>query len=499
MAAEKTYREKRSFDKTPEPQPAVDGDVDPGSALPGDTFVIHQHHARRLHFDLRLEMMNGEIPVLVSWAVPKNLPLKPGKPHLAVHVEDHPFSYGSFSGTIPAGQYGGGEVRIFDSGTYEVLEQEKGKLTFRLRGSRLKGVWHLFQTAKGKPTEWLVRIREDERQPNEPPPDLTPMLATLGDEAFDKPGWVFEPKWDGVRAFAICEDSTALLSRNRNDITRTYPELEKLHERLVAIDAILDGEIVTLQNGRPSFERLQSRINLHNERDIARAAKSTPVLFMAFDLIYLDGRSLIALPLEERKELLEALVVPDGGLQVSPSIPETGKALYEAAYEQKLEGIVAKKLGCPYRPGRRAKDWIKIKTTITADVVIGGWSPGEGSRSSSFGSLIVGAYVGDELHYIGSVGTGFSEKLLAQVLARLEPLQVDECPFAEDPRKLGRDRFGKVIKNPRWVTPELVASVEFRELTAGDRLRAPSFKGLRNDVPATECTLEALEQLARRD
>ena len=497
--AEKTYRQKRAFDKTPEPPPAVEGDVDPTTAPPGKTFVIHQHHARRLHFDLRLEMMNGDTPVLVSWAVPKNLPLKPGKPHLAVHVEDHPFEYGSFSGTIPAGQYGAGEVRIFDAGTYEVLEREPGKVTFKLEGDRLKGVWHLFQTAKGEPKDWLVRIRENLRPPKETPPDLTPMLATLGTEAFDRHGWIFEPKWDGVRAFAICEDGTVLISRNRNDISNTYPELAKLHERLVAIDAILDGEIVTLQNGRPSFERLQSRINLQNARDIARAAQSTPVLFMAFDLLYLDGSSLTDAPLEERKELLQELVVPDACIQVSPFIPEEGKALYDAACDQRLEGIVAKKLGGPYRPGRRVKDWIKIKTTFTADVVIGGWSKGEGSRSSSFGSLIVGAYVGDELHYVGSVGTGFSEKVLDEVLAKLDELRTDECPFAEDPRKLSREnRYSKVIRDPQWVRPEIVAKVEFRELTSANRLRAPSFKGLRADKTAKECTLEELEILSGR-
>src|SRR5688500_17549785 len=203
MPKAKTYNEKRRFDETTEPPAKVyKGDVDPGEAKPGKSFVIHQHHATRLHFDLRLEMMNGNTPVLVSWAVPKNLPLKPGKPHLAVHVEDHPFEYGSFSGTIPAGQYGGGEVRIFDNGTYEVLEQEPGKLTFRLEGSRLQGVWHLFQTSKGSPKDWLVRLREDLRPERDAPPDLAPMLATLGTEAFDDEGWIFEPKWDGVRALA---------------------------------------------------------------------------------------------------------------------------------------------------------------------------------------------------------------------------------------------------------------------------------------------------------
>ena len=501
MAAEKTYRQKRAFDKTPEPPSAVDGDVDPGTAVAGKTFVIHQHHARRLHYDLRLEMMNGETPVLVSWAVPKNLPLKAGKPHLAVHVEDHPFEYGSFSGTIPAGQYGGGEVRIFDNGTYEVLEQEPGKVTFRLHGSRLQGVWHLFQTAKGEAKDWLVRLRQDERPERDAPPDLAPMLATLGTEAFDREGWIFEPKWDGVRAIAICEQhDTALFSRNKREITKTYPELAGLHDRLVAVDAILDGEIVTMQNGRPSFERLQGRINLHNERDIERASKSSPVLFMAFDLLYLDGRSLVNEPLEERKRKLSAVVVPEAKIQVSPYVEESGIALYDAACEQKLEGIVAKRLGCPYRPGRRVRDWIKIKTTFTADVVIGGWSRGEGARADSFGSLLVGAIKEGELHFVGSVGTGFTDELLKDVMQQLAEIRSDECPFETDPRKLVKEnRYSKTIRDPRWVRPELVIKVEFRELTSANRLRAPSFKGLRADKDAQDCTLEELEILAGRD
>jgi bifunctional non-homologous end joining protein LigD len=344
-------------------------------------------------------------------------------------------------------------------------------------------------------------LREDLRPDREEPPALSPMLASLGTEAFDDAGWVFEPKWDGVRAMAICEqDQTMLFSRKRNDITKTYPELGKLHDRLVAIDAILDGEIVTLQKGRPSFERLQSRINLHNERDIERAAKSIPALFMAFDLLYLDGKSLIDLPLEQRKEILETLIIPNEAIQVSPSMPEEGTALYDAACQQKLEGIVAKKLGCPYRPGKRVRDWIKIKTTFTGDVVIGGWSRGEGSRSNSFGALLVGAFRDGELHFVGSVGTGFSDRVLGEVLERLAESQTDECPFETDPRKLVRDnRYSKMIREPKWVRPELVAKVEFRELTSANRLRAPSFKGLRVDKEASDCTLDELEALVGRD
>lgn len=491
MGKTKDYAHKRSFDETPEPPPRVAGDVDPGTAPPGQTFVIHQHHATRLHYDLRLEMMNGDVPVLVSWAVPKNLPLKPGRPNLAVHVEDHPFEYGSFSGTIPKGNYGAGEVRIFDNGTYEVLEQEPGKLSFRLHGKRLQGVWHLFQTSKGNEKDWLVRLRSWEAPDPDPIPDLRPMMATLVPDAFDDENWIFEPKWDGVRALAICQrDETALLSRNQNDITSTYPEFERLHDRLVCNDAIVDGEIVAMHSGRPSFERLQSRINLQNERDIARMAREIPATFIAFDLLYMDGRSLLAEPVEVRKELLDELVVPTDQVQVSPYTECDGTSLFETARKMNLEGIVGKKLGCPYKPGKRVREWIKVKTVYEADLVVGGWSRGEGSRSSTFGSLLVGAYEDGELRFTGSVGTGFTDKLLKEVLPRLQELQTDECPFAVDPRKTGGSRFGKPIKNPSWVTPNLVARVEFRELTSVGKLRAPSFKGLRSDKDPEECRFE---------
>ena len=500
MAKARDYADKRSFDKTPEPEATQRGNLDPTTARPGKTFMIHQHHATRLHFDLRLEMSGGNTPVLVSWAVPKNLPMKKGKPHLAVHVEDHPFEYGSFSGMIPAGNYGAGEVRIFDSGTYEVLEQEPAKLTFRLEGDRLRGVYHLIQTDRGKDKDqWLVFLRRDERDEAEPLPTLSPMLATLETEAFDDPDWIFEPKWDGVRTLAVCGEDTRLISRNKNDMTATYPELQKLHEQLVAVDAVVDGEIVAFEKGRPSFEKLQSRINLQNEHEIKRATKSCPVTFIAFDLLYLDGRQVCAEPIEARKELLEELVVPSQIVQVSTVVPEEGCALSDAVRERCLEGIVAKKLGCPYRTGRRTKDWLKIKIVHEADVVIGGWSKGEGSRSSSFGSLLVGAYAEDGLHFLGSVGTGFSQKTLDDLRPRLQAIASDECPFVEGASGIKGGRFGKPIKNPSWARPELVAKVEFRELTSAPRLRAPSFKGLRGDKDAQECLLEDLEALRPGD
>lgn len=499
MPKTRDYEAKRSFDATPEPPPEVAGDVDLARAVPGDFFMIHQHHATRLHFDLRLQFFNGKTPVLVSWAVPKNLPLKKGKPHLAIHVEDHPWDYRTFSGTIPAGNYGAGEVRIFDEGTYEVTEQEPGKLSIRLHGNRLAGEWHMVRTSKddGK-DEWLVFLRSDDRPEPQPRPDLAPMLATLGRDPFDDDRYMFEPKWDGIRTLSLCTDATRMYSRTGREITETYPELDRLHQRLVAVDAIVDGEIVAMEKGRPSFEKLQSRINVQNPREIKRLMTTIPVTIVLFDLLYLDGRRICDLPIEERKELLDDLVVPAENVQVSPHLIGEGIALAEAAAAKNLEGIVAKRLGSTYRPGKRAKEWIKIKVVHEADLVIGGWTRGEGSRSNSFGALLVGAHTDDGLLFLGAVGTGFSEKTIDALVPQLKELASDECPFVDDPTGTG-GRFGKPIKNPSWLRPELVAKVEFRELTAGHRLRAPSFKGLHPDKNADECSFKDVAEIAGWD
>ena len=490
---ERDYASKRAFGGTPEPRGRVEGNVDPGLAPPGERFVVQQHHATRLHFDLRLEMMNGDLPVLVSWAVPKNLPMKKGESHLAVHVEDHPIEYETFSGTIPAGNYGAGEVRIFDHGTYELLEQEPAKVTFRLNGRRLKGVWHLILPNDGG-RDWLLFLREDERPPRDELPDMVPMLATLEREPFDDDRFLFEMKWDGVRALAAFTDQTLFLSRNQRDITATYPELASLHDRVVALEAVVDGEIVAIHAGRPSFERLQSRINLSDEKEIARAAKTIPVTFIVFDLLYLDGRSLISLAVEERKRLLAEIIVPSEKIVVSEGEVGAGTALFDVAASARLEGIVAKRLGSPYRPGKRTREWIKIKTLYDAELVVGGWTAGTGSRSSAFGALLLGAYDGDELRFVGLVGTGFDERALGDMLTRLRNLETDEAPFA-DPAGISAGRFGKPIKNPHWVRPELVCKVEFREVTSGVRLRAPSFKGIIHDADPRDCTIEGLEEL----
>lgn len=361
--AERDYRAKRRFDETPEPEPSVPGSVDPTEARPGETFMIHQHHATKLHFDLRLEMMNGRTPVLVSWAVPKNLPLKRGEKHLAVHVEDHPFDYGGFSGTIPAGNYGAGEVRIFDSGTYEVLEQERAKLTIKLDGERVKGVWHMIQTKgrKGSAADkdhWLVLLRENLRGKPDPLPLAEPMRAAGSAGSFDDEGWMFEPELVGARTLAVCTQETVLLSQGVHEVTSVFPELAKIHQQTVAFEAVLDGTIVSLDAGRPSAERLDARMTLTDD-DIHRAAKARPVTFVASDLLYLDGRSLLEVPVEERKRLLEGLVVRTERIDVSAYMEGAGSALSDVARQQGLPAVTAKRLGSHYVAGA-SDEWLRI-------------------------------------------------------------------------------------------------------------------------------------------
>lgn len=483
------YEKKRRFEETPEPAaPGVEGDVDPLRAPVGDSFVIQQHYATRLHHDVRLEMLHDATPVLVSWAVPKGLPRARGEKHLAIRTEDHPFDYGSFEGTIPEGNYGAGEVRIFDRGTYEMVERTDDRITFRLAGHRLRGTYHLVKTAMEDDGEqWLALLSEDDRPPADDRPLLRPMLATLTDEAFDNTAWSFEPKWDGIRAIAVCDTDTRLLSRNGKDVTAGYPELRALHDRLVALDAVLDGEIVAFEEGRPSFQRLQARMHVRDPRKVEGLARTIPVLFMAFDLLYLDGTDLTPLPFTERRQRLEEIVVVSDNLQLSPVIEGSGTALFSAAEEQGLEGIIAKRRSSPYEPGERSRSWLKVKVIFDADVVIAGWTEGEGRRAGGIGSLAMAAYDGESLRYVGNVGTGFDQATLEDAAERLEALAVADPPFEREVIRTNRE-----LRGAHWVRPELVARVEHRELTTAGKLRAPAFKGFRDDKEPEDCTFEQL-------
>ena len=483
------YDQKRDFETTSEP-PAEDvsADVDPLTAPAGTRFVIQQHHATALHHDVRLEMLNGDTPVLVSWAVPKGLPRGRGVRHLAIHVEDHPMGYSTFSGSIPEGEYGGGEVRIFDQGTYEMVERSEDRLTFRLEGERLAGIWHLVHTGpKDGKDQWLAMMKEDLRPPGEERPRLDPMLATLVVEAFDDPEWGFEPKWDGIRAIAVCDEETRLISRNDKDITVAYPELHRLHNQVVALEAVLDGEIVAFDQGVPSFQRLQQRMHLRDQRRIEEMARRVPVAYIVFDLLYLDGADLTGQPLSERRRIMEDIIVPTEWIQISPIIEGAGVALFSAAAEQGLEGIMAKRLSSLYLPGARSRDWLKVKVTFDADVVVVGWIEGEGRRAGTLGSLVLAVYDDGALRYVGNVGTGFDKGRLAEAMDRLHALGETKSPF---PAEVLRSR--PELRQAHWVTPSLVARVEHRQLTSAGRLRAPSFQGFREDKNPEECTFAQL-------
>lgn len=491
------YDSKRRFEATPEPPSAFgddgEGELDPLVADAGPSFVIQQHYATRLHHDFRLEMSRpGVEPVLVSWAVPKGLPRRRGAKSLAVRTEDHPFSYGSFSGSIPGGNYGAGEVRIFDAGTYEIVKRDEEKITLRLEGKRLKGTYHLVKTSTGDQKEqWLAILSSDQRPRPSPHPRLDPMLATASDGLFDDPAWVYEPKWDGIRALAVCDEATKLVSRRGNDITSGYPELSGLHDRLVALEAIVDGEIVAFDGGKPSFQKLQQRMHVRNEQQLSALVLKSPVAFMVFDLIYLDGASLIGEPLERRRQLLEDIVVPDDRIQVSPAISGEGTVLYQAAVDQGLEGIVAKSIKSLYEPGKRSPAWLKIKTVLDLDAVVVGWTEGSGSREGTLGSLVLALYDGEgNLSHVGSVGTGFNRESLADAVDRLGQLPSSENPFG-----VAAVKGSPELRKAHWVAPTLVATLEYRELTNAGRLRAPAFKGFREDKAPEDCTID---QLANR-
>jgi len=476
----RSYRAKRDFAATPEPPPAA---TETSGVLPHERFVVHEHHARRLHWDLRLER-DG---VLVSWAVPKGIPEDPGTNHLAVHVEDHPLSYIDFSGEIPAGNYGAGEVRIWDEGTYAAEKFREREVIVVFHGERLHGRYVLFQT-RGK--DWMIHRMDPPADPaREPLPErIRPMLARPGELPEDDAGWAYEVKWDGVRALVWLEHGEVLRleSRTGRDITARYPELRGLGRALGARAALLDGEIVALDaEGRPSFERLQGRMHVASDAGVRRRMESTPVSFMAFDVLHLDGRSTLARPWSERRALLDELEL-DGARWKAPRAHRgAGAPFLQATREQGLEGVVAKRVDSPYEPGRRSEAWRKVKNHGRQELVIGGWLPGEGRRRDRIGALLVGYHEDGGLRYAGRVGTGFTDEDLGRLGERLAPLVRDSSPFAGGGAPLPR---GAV-----WVEPTLVAEVEFTEWTAAGVIRHPSFKGLRSDKAASAVVREGRE------
>jgi len=464
------YRAKRDFESTPEPAPAE------APAEGVQRYVVQEHRARSMHWDLRLEYEG----TLASWAVPKGIPPDPASNHLAVRTEDHPLEYLEFEGEIPEGNYGAGSMKVWDRGTYELHKFRDNEVMVTFHGERLEGKYVLFRTG-GK--NWMIhRMDPPQDADREPMPEkLEPMLARSGSLPPDDGKWGYEIKWDGVRALGYAEGGRLrLASRNGNDITPRYPELRELGRALGAHEAVLDGEVVAFgPDGKPSFQRLQGRMHLASESAVRRLSQREPVTYVIFDLLFLDGHSLMALSYEERRERLVELGLNGPAWQTPAHRVGDGEALLEATRLNGLEGIIAKRLDCPYTPGRRSPGWLKVKNYRRADVVVGGWLPGEGNRSGRLGALVVGVHdAGGALRYAGRVGTGFDQRELDRLGRLLGERESDESPFTgKQPPKAAR-----------FVVPELVASVEYSEWTQAGTLRQPSYKGLRDDVPVDEVT-----------
>jgi bifunctional non-homologous end joining protein LigD len=488
------YRDKRDPARTPEPVPAAApapsassaSSAEPGESLDRGTFVIQEHHARRLHWDFRLER-DG---VLVSWALPKGVPDDPAVNHLAVHTEDHPLEYGGFEGEIPRGEYGAGQVTIWDHGRYETLKWADREVKVRLYGQRVTGGFALFQT---RGNQWMIHR---ERQPL--PAGVRPMLAVTGPAPRDQENWALEMKWDGVRALAYIErGQVRLMSRTERDITVAYPELAALGAPATPFAAasraaaplgatphkqlLLDGEIVVFGDaGWPEFEALQPRMHVTSAAQAAMLAGQSPVTYLIFDLLQLDGRPLFDLPYAGRRALLDELALTGPYWQTPPSFPgEDFSAVQGVSLEHHMEGVVAKRLDSVYAPGIRTDHWRKIKNVRRQEAVVAGYKPGQGNRTGQVGSLLIGVHDESGLIYAGHVGTGFSDQTLRLLGDKLRPLRRADSPFdGPVPPEHARPAV--------WVEPRLVIDVTFDRWTRAGRMRAPVYKGLRDDIdPAT--------------
>jgi bifunctional non-homologous end joining protein LigD len=514
------YSRKRKFSATPEPAASVP--EQPAERTP--VFCVQRHDATRLHYDFRLEV-NG---VLVSWAVPKGPSMDPARKALAVHVEDHPLDYGTFEGTIPEGNYGAGSVMLWDYGTYEVLDGmepsrqiERGDFKFALHGHKLRGAFAIIRmkprpATRTKQEEWLLIKKPDEhaikgwdveaynrsvatqRTQEEiasgdlppaldelpgvkkapMPQHLEPMLATLGDAPPAGTGWVYEVKWDGVRALCYVDKGKLRIeSRKGNRCEDQYPELAALVAAVDAKQAILDGEIAVLDaNGISHFNLIQHRIGVKGS-SVPTVVAEYPARIFLFDLLYLDGYDLRDVPLVQRKQQLTRIIRGDEHVRISAGFDSTGEKMLEAARMLGLEGIVAKREASRYEDGRRSKAWLKLKIVSTQELVIAGFTKGE---REYFGALVLGVYDKGKLRHAGQVGTGFDQRMMKQIYTRLEPLITRDCPLTPMPQ----------LKGVTWVRPELVCEVKFHEWTGDGVLRAPVFLGLREDKSPREVVRE---------
>ena len=521
------YATKRTFTATPEPAPQKIEDRT-GPLL----FVVQQHDARNMHFDLRLEL-DG---VFKSWAVPKGLLVQPGEPHLAVPTEDHPLAYGSFEGVIPQGQYGAGTVIVWDCGLYSPdeggqyafhdreaaqkrvrTELEAGKLNICFLGEKLKGSYALVRT---KNRTWLLikhrdarpmrsswgedlsrsvltpyavanaasvipteRLTYDKLIPNGPtealPARLTPMLASLAEAPFGHRDWMFEPKLDGYRILAhVGLDGVRLRTRNGIDLTAAFPRIVDDLKSQLALPMLLDGEIITLRDGRPSFDALQDRVQLKAASDIEAADRNTPSVFFCFDLLHVLGINVRDAPYCDRRRYLGQCLSPTPRIQMVHAEAD-GEALYRAAIASGFEGMMAKRRSSRYYPGRRTDEWLKIKHARSAEFVVGGYTEGKGARRDQFGALILGVWEDGALQPVGNVGSGFDDKALGSLTHVLAARRVTRMPFATKP-----EADGKTF----WTRPDLVAEVKFAGWTDAGNLRAPVFLRLRDDVDPTTLT-----------
>jgi bifunctional non-homologous end joining protein LigD len=470
------YEAKRDFAKTPEPRGATKaprGKRAKTSAAP--RFVIQEHSATRLHWDLRLER-DG---VLASWAVPNGIPDAPKDNRLAVRTEDHPLEYLDFEAEIPRGQYGAGTMTIWDTGTYELLKWEPRKVEVLLHGERLQGRYALFAIDKAdEPKDWMIHRMDAATDPGRGPmPErVLPMLAQAGKLPRDDGRWAYEIKWDGVRALAFSQPGRLRFqARSLADITDRYPELQRLNRALSSHEAVLDGEIVAFDaDGRPSFETLQRRMNVGGAAQAKRLARDVPVSYMIFDLLWLDGHSTTDLTYEQRRELLADLALHGERWQTPDHVAGRGAEVLAATRERGLEGVVAKRMDSRYLPGVRGDTWIKVKNVHREEVVIGGWVPGRQSppapRTARLGALLMGQQRDGALHHVGRVGTGFTQTELDRLQKLLEPLRQDTSPFAPGGPKIPREAV--------YVAPQLRAEVEYLERSSAGVMRAPSYKGL---------------------
>ncbi len=455
----KSYEDKRDFSTTPEPPP---GSV----AGSGNGFVVHRHHASRLHYDLRLEH-DG---TLLSWAVPKGLPPRPGIKRLAVKVEDHPLEYLDFEGRIPKGEYGAGPMWVFSRGTYEITKDKKDSFYFRLNSRELNAEYRLINTRE---KEWLLE-KLDEPQVDWFTHPVDPMLADTAEAPPNADDHTFEVKWDGIRALVkIEEGDLRLTSRSQRDLTYAFPELSDAEKSLRATSAIFDGEIVCLDDdGKPVFQHTLSRIQQKTEGSIKRAQARHPAVCYLFDCLYLDGRPVVAEPIERRRAWLEDAIRPESAYRMSQALDD-GKALFEAAQEMGLEGIVAKERGSAYYPGRRSASWLKIKVRQTTECLVIGYTQGNGDRASTFGALQLGVLDEEHLRYVGKVGTGFDDRLLKSVSKVVKAVPETDRPVDTKPID---------DKKTTWIEPTIVCELQYASWTVNDTLREPVFIRLRPDL-----------------